>query len=157
MPEPAKTSSESIVEMTQLVMPTDANARGTAFGGKIMQWIDLAASMAAMRHSRMPVVTASIDQLNFLAPVHIGHVAILHARLNAVFGTSLEIEVEVVTENPLSGERHRCCNAFLTFVALDEDGRPAPVPPLRAETEDEKRREREATDRRSRRLAQRRR
>ncbi len=142
--------------MTQLVMPTDANTRGTAFGGKIMQWIDLAGSMAAMRHSRMPVVTASIDQLNFLAPVHIGHVAILHARLNAVFGTSLEIEVEVVSEDPLSGERRRCCNAFLTFVALDEDGRPAPAPPLRAETEDEKRRQREATDRRAQRLAQRR-
>ncbi len=157
MSEPAKTPSESIVEMTQLVMPTDANTRGTAFGGKIMQWIDLAAAMAAMRHARMPVVTASIDQLNFLAPVRIGHVAILRARLNAVFGSSLEIEVEVANEDPLTGDRRRCCDAFLTFVALDQDGRPSPAPPLRAETEGEKRREREARERRAQRLAQRRR
>ncbi len=155
MAECAKSASESAVEMTQLVMPSDANVRGAAFGGKVVQWIDLAAALAAMRHARMPVVTASIDQLNFLAPVRIGHVAVLYARLNAVFGSSMEIEVEVLAENPITGERSRCCDAFLTFVALDAGGRPTRAPPLRAEGDDEKRREREAQQRRGQRLAQR--
>lgn len=148
-----KPASASRVEVTHLVMPGDANGHGTAFGGKVMQWIDLAAGMAAMRHARLPVVTASIDQLSFLAPVRIGHMAILTAHVTAAFRTSMEIEVEVQDENPLTGERVRCCDAFLTFVALGPDGLKTPAPPLLAETDEEKRRERDARTRRESRLA----
>jgi acyl-CoA hydrolase len=151
-PDP-KPVSASRVEMTQLVMPSDANIFGTAFGGKVMEWTDLAAAVAAQRHARMPVVTASIDQLAFRAPVRIGHVALLTAQVNAVFESSMEIGVEVLTEDPLSGERRRCCHAFLTFVALDQGGRPAPAPALLCETDEERRREREAQARRAARLA----
>ena len=101
-----KPPSESLVEMTELVMPSDANALGTAFGGRIVQWTDLAAGVCAMRHSRLPVVTVSIDQLTFLAPVRIGHIALLRAQVNAVFRSSLEVGVEVSTEDPRTGERH---------------------------------------------------
>jgi acyl-CoA hydrolase len=146
----------SRVEMTQLVMPGHANVLGTAFGGTVMQWTDLCASMAAMRHARLPVVTASVDQLSFLAPVRIGQIAILSAQVNAVFATSMEVGVEVLTEDPHTGERRRCCDAFLTFVALGPDGRPTSVPELLAESDEERRREREAHVRREARLALRR-
>lgn len=151
----SKPASGSRIEATHLVMPGDANVMGNAFGGMVMQWTDLAASMAAMRHARLPVVTASIDRLAFLAPVKVGHMAILTAQVNAVFGTSMEVGVEVVSEDPRSGERLKCCDAFLTFVALDGAGRPTKVPPLAAETDEERRREREAGARREARLAQR--
>ncbi|HET9551466.1 MAG TPA: acyl-CoA thioesterase [Anaeromyxobacteraceae bacterium] len=143
----------SRVETTHLVMPGHANVHGTAFGGTVMQWTDLAASMAAMRHARLPVVTASVDQLSFLAPVRIGQIAILRAQVNAVFATSMEVGVEVLTEDPRTGEHHHCCDAYLTFVALGVDGRPVPVPPLATETEADRRREREARTRREARLA----
>lgn len=139
--------------MTQLVMPGHANVIGTAFGGTIMQWTDLCASMAAMRHARLPVVTASVDQLDFRAPVRIGQIAILRAQVNAAFTTSLEVGVEVLTEDPRTGEQRRCCGAFLTFVALGPEGQPVPVPPLRAEAPEERRREEEAGVRRAARLA----
>ncbi len=149
VPKPAAASR---VEMTELIMPTDANNLGTAFGGRIVQWMDLAGGVSARRHARMPVVTAAIDQLVFLWPVRVGHVAILRAQVNAVFGSSLEVEVEVLDEDPDTGERRRCCDAFFTFVALGPDGRPVRVSPLLAETEPERRREREAHQRRARRL-----
>src|SRR5512144_2368781 len=95
-----KPASASRIETTHLVMPPDTNGHGTAFGGIVMQWIDLAASMAAMRHARLPVVTASVDQLNFLAPLHLGDMAILVARVNATFGSSMEVEGEAVSEQP---------------------------------------------------------
>src|SRR5690242_3943089 len=96
----AKPPSESHVSVTHLVMPSDANVLGTTFGGMVMQWTDLAAAMAAMRHARLPVVTASIDQLSFLAPIRVGHMAILTAQVNAVFGTSMEVGVVVLSEDP---------------------------------------------------------
>jgi acyl-CoA hydrolase len=99
------------------------------------------------------VVTASIDQLSFLAPVRIGHMAILRAQVTSVFSTSMEIEVEVLTEDPATGERRKCCDAHLTFVALGTDGRPTAVPPLLTESEDERRRDRDARTRRDARLA----
>lgn len=148
-----KPASASRVEVTHLVMPGDANALGSAFGGMVMQWIDLAAGMAAMRHSRMPCVTVSIDQLTFLAPVRIGHMAILVAQVNAVFTTSMEIGVTVTTEDPATGERRKCCDAYLSFVALDEAKRRAPVPRLVVETDEERRREADARVRRQARLA----
>ncbi len=143
-----KPAAQSRVEVNHLVMPGDANAHGTAFGGVIMQWTDLAAGMSAMRHTRLPVVTAAIDQLSFLAPVRVGHQVILTAQVNAVFATSLEVGVEVVAEDPMTGARQKCCDAYLTFVALGPDGKPTPPPPVLPETDVERRREREATLRR---------
>jgi acyl-CoA hydrolase len=151
----AKPSSASRVETTHLVMPPDANGHGTAFGGIVMQWIDLAASMAAMRHARLPVVTASVDQLNFVAPLRVGEMAILVARVNATFSHSMEVEVEVTSEDARTGARRRCCDAFLTFVAIDPEGRPTRVPALLCESDDERRRAEGARARRDARLAQR--
>lgn len=153
MSDDAKAPSDSRCEMTQLVMPSDANALGTAFGGKIVEWTDLAAGIAAMRHARVPCVTVSIDQLSFLAPVRIGSFALITAQVNAVFGTSMEVGVEVVAEDAATGARRKCCDAYLTFVALGPDRRPARVPPLRAAGEDDARRAREAAVRRRARLA----
>ena len=104
-----KPAAQSRVEVTHLVMPGDANVLGSAFGGMVMQWIDLAAGMAAMRHARQPVATASIDQLSFLAPVRIGHMAILVAQVNAVFSTSMEVGVEVQTEDPRTSKPPTRC------------------------------------------------
>ena len=118
-----------------------------------MQWTDVAGAMAAMRHARGPVVTVSIDQLTFLAPIRIGDMALLTAQVNAVFSTSMEVGVEVSSENPMTGERRKCCDAYLTFVALGPDKRPTAVPPLLAETEEEQRRERDARVRREARLS----
>ncbi len=146
-------AAASRVEMTQLVMPGHANTVGTAFGGTVMQWTDLCAGMAAMRHARLPVVTASVDRLDFLSPVRIGQIAILRAQVNAVFHSSMEVGVVVDTEEPGTGERRRCCTAFLTFVALGTDGRPVPLPPLLVSSEEERLREREAGVRRASRLA----
>ena len=145
-------ASASHVEMTQLVMPIHANLHGTAFGGTVMAWTDLAAGMSAMRHARLPVVTASIDQLAFRSPVRIGQIALVRAQVNAVFATSMEVGVVVLTEEPLTGEQQLCCEAFLTFVALGPDQHPRPVPPLLAESDHERRREREAATRRAARL-----
>jgi acyl-CoA hydrolase len=150
-----KTVAASRVETTHIVMPSDANAFGTAFGGTVMAWIDLAASMTAMRHARLPVVTASVDQLNFLAPIRVGQMAILVARVNATFSRSLEVEVDVTSEDPLTGAQQRCCDAFLTFAALGPDGRPTRVPPLLCETDEERARAEQAVARREARLAQR--
>lgn len=146
-------AAASRVEMTQLLMPGHANVHGTAFGGTIMQWTDSCAGMAAMRHARLPVVTVSVDQFTFLSPVHIGQIAILRAQVNAVFKSSMEVGVVVLTEDPRTGEQRRCCDAFLTMVAVGEDGRPVAVPALLVETEEERRREREAGVRRQVRLA----
>lgn len=152
----AKLASTSRVETTHLVMPPDANGLGTAFGGRVMQWIDLAASMAAMRHTRMAVVTASIDQLAFLAPLRLREIAILRAQVNAVFGSSMEVEVNVEAEDPASGDKRHCCEAFLTMVAIGPDARPTRAPLLLPQTEEEERRAREAGGRRAERLARRR-
>ena len=151
----AKLASSSRVEMMQFVLPGYANSFGNAFGGRVMQWIDLAAAMAAMRHTRMPVVTAAIDQLAFHAPVRVGQIAVLGARINAVFGSSMEIEVTVEAEDPRSGEKRLCCDAFVTFVALGPDGRPGKAPLLLTETEEEARRAQEAAARRAARVAKR--
>ena len=132
----AKLASTSKVEMTQLVLPGYANSFGNAFGGRVMQWTDLAAAMAA-------------------APIRVGQIAILRAQVNAVFGSSLEVEVTVDSEDPRTGARSRCCDAFLTFVALGPDGKPARAPLLLPQTEDEERRAREAAARRAARLSSR--
>jgi acyl-CoA hydrolase len=156
MSDDGKTASASRIETTHVVMPSDANAHGTAFGGMVMQWIDVTAAMAAMRHARLPVVTASVDQLNFVAPLKIGDMAILVAQVNATFERSMEVEVLVTSEDPRTGARQRCCDAFVTFVVLGPDGKPTRVPPLIFQTDSERRRAEEALARRETRLAQRR-
>jgi acyl-CoA hydrolase len=144
---------ESASEYAELALPNDANSLGNVLGGKVMHLVDLAAAMAAMRHARRPVVTASVDSLHFLHPVHIGHLIILRSSVNRVFQTSMEVGVKVMTENLMSGEVLHTCSAYLTFVALDATRHSTPVPPVIPETEEEERRYRQAGERRDNRLA----
>jgi len=155
--EQAKSASESLTEMTEIVLPSDGNALGTAFGGKVMQWIDVCAAVAAMRHCRKVVVTASMDELHFHAPIRVGEVVHLKGRVNAAFKRSLEIGVEVYSEQPITGERHHTCSALLTFAALDGEGRPTTVPPLLLETQEERDAQAAASARREQRLQNRKR
>lgn len=145
--------SESQVEVTHLVLPSDANALGNIFGGTLVSWIDLAASIAASRHSREICVTASIDDLDFIHPIKVGHIVVLQATVNFAGKTSMEIGVRVESENPLTGQRLHTNTAYVTFVAIDREGRPTTVPQVVPKTEDEKRRFAEAQERRERRLA----
>jgi len=142
-------------ESVHLVLPSDANALGTIFGGRIMAWVDLIASISAFRHTRQICVTASMDELHFISPVKVGEIVILKASVNYTHKTSLEIGVRVESEDPLTGDRKHTASAYLTFVAIDADKRPIPVPPVIPETADEKRRHREAEQRRNNRLAHR--
>jgi len=135
-----KNPKESLVETRYVVMPDMVNSYGTAFGGKIMSWIDMTAGMVAQRHCEKVVVTASIDRISFKAPVYVGDHVILQAAVNYVGDTSLEIGVSVNRENPFTGEKVKATTAFLTFVCLDENGRPTTAPKLRPETKEEKRR-----------------
>jgi len=146
---------ESTAEYTELALPNDSNGWGNVLGGKVMHLVDLTAAIAAMRHARRPVVTASVDSLLFLHPVHIGELIVLRASVNRVFHTSMEVGVRVMTEKMLTGERRHTCSAYLTFVALDENGKPVPVCPVIPETEEEKRRYQHAGERRENRLAMR--
>jgi acyl-CoA hydrolase len=143
--------------MTEIVLPGDGNALGTAFGGKVMQWIDTAAAIAAIRHTRKVVVTASMDELHFHAPIKVGEIVQIQARVNAVFHHSLEVGVEVFSEDQLSGTRKHTCSALLTFAALDAEGRPTTVPPLLLETQEERDLQAAGEARRAHRLANRRR
>ena len=129
-------ASDSATEMTQLVLPQHANVHGSVLGGTVMHWVDLAAAIVANRHSRRPVVTAAFDEMAFLAPIQVGQVAVLRARMTLVDRSSMEIRVDVESEDMLSGERQRTGTAFVTFVALDPvTRRPTPVPPLVPDTE----------------------
>ena len=145
----------SRVEMTEIVLPEDTNQYGHVWGGRVMALIDKAAAIAAVRHSRTNVVTASLDSLTFRAPVRLGHILRLLASVNATFHTSMEVGVKVVSEDPLSGRQAHCCTAYVTLVALDAGGRPTSVPLLRASRPEDRRRQREATRRRRDRLARR--
>jgi len=147
--------AESRVEMTELVMPHEINPLGSVFGGWVMSLMDKAAAMAAMRHCRAAVSTASVDSIDFLAPMSLGHIVRVAAFLTRTFRSSMEIEVEVHSEDPHTHERVKTCTAFITMVCIDESGRPRPVPPLKLLTEEERRRAAEADGRRKRRLARR--
>ena len=151
----ARDSKASEVIMTQLVLPTHTNALGTVFGGTVMSWIDIAAAIAAQRHSQKDVVTASIDELHFLAPIYQGWVVNLKAGVNFVSKSSMEVGVRVESENPKTGERFHTASAYLTFVCLGSNGKPTTVPPLALKTDDEKRRFRDAQIRREGRLQRR--
>ena len=136
----AKTPGQSAVESRYVLMPDQANPYGTAFGGAIVAWIDMVASMAAQRHCGKEVVTASIDSLNFKEPIHIGEHVVLKSSVNYAGRTSMEVGVQVSREDPYTGRSTVATTAHLTFVALDETKKPTPVPAIIAETEDEKRR-----------------
>jgi acyl-CoA hydrolase len=152
---PGRFVRESVSEYSELALPTDANMLGNVLGGKVMHLVDLAAALAAVRHARCAVVTASVDQMSFLHPVHIGQLIMLQSSVNRVFRTSMEIGVRVQVENLLTGQRKHTSSAYLTFVALDELGKRTPIPPVIPETDDEKRRYAEAQERRAYRLAMR--
>jgi acyl-CoA hydrolase len=141
--------------MVQLVLPNDANTLGNVLGGMVLHWIDLAAAVVAHRHCRSEAVTASIDQVSFLAPIRVGQLALITGRMTYAGRTSMEIRVDVQSEDLLSGERRQTSTAYLTFVAIDAKGRPSPVPPLLLETEDEEREARDAEKRRAARLSER--
>ena len=131
---------ESISEMTEIVLPNDANPLNALLGGRLMHWIDLAGAMAAHRHSRAYVVTASIDHMDFLVPVRVGDFVILRSSVNRVFHTSMEVGVKVWVENYRSEQHHHVSSAYLTFVAIDAAGNKVMVPPVVPETEEEQRR-----------------
>jgi acyl-CoA hydrolase len=147
-----KRVQDSCVTISYVMMPEDANPAGNVHGGIIMKHIDMTGGVAAMRHARCNVVTASIDSLIFHYPVFIGDLVTLKASLNMVARSSMEVGVRIETENLFTGEVRHTASAYLTFVALDRNGRPTPVQPLILETEDDKRRNRQAMERREVRL-----
>jgi acyl-CoA hydrolase len=144
-PRPVKDSQS---EMAEAVLPNDANPLGNLLGGRLMHHIDIAGAIAAHRHSRSYVVTAATDHLDFLAPVHVGDLLILRSSVNRVFRTSMEVGVKCWVESYISGERRHVSSAYLTYVAVDRQGNPIPVPPVIPETAEEKRRYEDAGRRR---------
>lgn len=152
---PYKTPSMSQVEMTELVLPNDTNTLGNLLGGRLMHWIDIAGAMAASRHSNKVVATVALDSLDFRHPARMGELVILKAKLTWVGRTSMEVTVSVYAENIKSGNIILTNKAFITFVALDDEGKPTPVPPLLPETPEEKKDYEEAELRRKERLKRR--
>lgn len=150
--EPQSVSASEVI-MTELVLPGHTNSFGSVFGGQVMAWIDICAAIAAQRHSRMPVVTASVDALQFIQPVFKGWVINLKASVNYAGRTSMEVGVRVDAENPTTGERFHTASAYLTFVALGPDKKPVPVPPVLPETAEQIRRHKQAEIRRQHRLS----
>lgn len=151
----ARPVSHSVVTMTEMVLPTHTNSLDSVFGGVIMSWIDIAAAISATRHCLRPVVTASIDDLHFIAPVYKGWIVNLKASVNFVSRTSMEVGVRVDAENPIEGRTFHTASAYLTFVALGADGKPQPVPQVIPETPEQKRRFEHAKQRRAFRLQRR--
>ena len=149
-----KPASESATEMVQVVLPNDANPLGFILGGTVMHLIDIAGAIACHRHTRSLLVTAAVDGLQFLHPIKVGDMIILRARVTAAFSTSLEVMVDVFSEETLTGTRVRTSRAYLTFVAVSRDGRRSGVPPLIVETDEERRACEEARARRAERLKQ---
>jgi acyl-CoA hydrolase len=151
-PSMGKKISETRVEIAQMMMPSNANPAGNVHGGTIMKMIDDAAGVVAIRHARGNIVTASIDRLDFHAPVYVGNLLVLKASANCVGRTSMEIGVRVEAEDLKRGEIRHTASAYLTFVALDEQGKPKELPPLIVETEEDQRRLNDAHNRRCKRL-----
>jgi acyl-CoA hydrolase len=144
--------SESMTTVAQVMMPQDANISGNVFGGAVLKMVDEVAYVAATRHARSNVVTASVDRMDFLSPVHVGDLVKLRANVNAAWHSSMEVGVRIEAEDPRSGEVRHTGSSYLTLVALGPDGRPTTVPELVLETEDDARRNKEALRRRARRL-----
>ena len=149
----SKRSDESVCRMTELVLPSQANALGTVFGGSIMSWVDLCGAISAQRHSGRRVVTAFVDDLAFEGPVAVGEVVRLEGRVTATFRTSMEVEVVVTGEDPRTGRTWPCVHALLTFVAIDETTRrPVPAPSLALDDNEARARQLAGEERRARRL-----
>ena len=140
--------ADSVSEMVQYVLPNDTNPMGVLLGGQLMHWIDLAGALAAFRHARKDVVTASTDHLDFLFPAHVGDLVVLRASVNRTFRTSMEVGVKVWVECVYTGQRHHVSSAYLTFVAVDRKGGKLPVAPAIPESDEEKRRHEDAGRRR---------
>ena len=145
MPRPVRDSQS---EMTEIVLPNDANPLAALLGGRLMHWIDLAGAMAAHRHARSHVVTASVDHIDFLVPVRVGDLVILRSSVNRVFQTSMETGVKVFVENYIADTAHHVASAYLTFVAIDAVGNHLKIPAVVPETEDQQRRYEDAGRRR---------
>jgi len=152
---PGKPVSASRSEVTEVVLPQDTNVLGNILGGRVMHLVDITAAIAAHRHSNSHVVTASVDYVDFRNPIRVGELIILKSQVNRVFHSSMEIGVKVYSENVLTGERKHTTSAYVTFVAIDEERRPKLVPPLIVRTAEERRRYRDALQRRAIRLAHR--
>ncbi len=134
-----KRPDQSLVQMEELVLPNDANQLNNLFGGRLLQWIDSAGAMSAMKHSRKEVVTVAVDSVDFREPVRVGDMVKLTAKVTWTGRTSMEVKVTVIREKPRTGEIIKTNEAYLTLVALDENGVPSQVPALKTETEEEKR------------------
>jgi acyl-CoA hydrolase len=132
-----KTSKESFVAMTELVLPNDTNTHGNLMGGRLMYWMDIAAALAALKHAGLPVVTASVDNISFESPIRLGNVVHIEAKVSRAFNTSMEVHINVWGEDALMQQKYKSNEAYLTFVALDIHGRSAVVPSLVPETADE--------------------
>ena len=148
-----KTVADSIVTMTELVLPNHTNQLGNLLGGQLMHWIDICAALSAARHSHRVCVTASVDRIDFHHPIKLGNVVTLKASVNRVFNTSMEVGVKVFAESHKEGTRVHSNTAYLTFVSVGEDGKPLKTYPITPETDEEARRYEEALKRRDRRLA----
>jgi acyl-CoA hydrolase len=149
-----RTVAESKSDMIEIVLPNDANPLGNLLGGRLMHFIDISGALAAHRHARSYVVTASMDHIDFIAPVHVGDMLILKSSVNRAFNTSMECGVKCYVENYIAGTRRHIGSAYLTFVAVDSRGRRLPVPPIVPETADEKRRYEDAGRRREHRISE---
>ena len=145
----SRTVGESQAERNEIIFPADANALGNLFGGRLMQFIDLVGAVAAWRHSRASVVSASMDHLDFVAPVHVGDLLILKASVNRAFRTSMEVGVRAMVENARDQTLRHVSSAYVTYVAVDKEGHPIPVPWVIPETEHQKRRYEDAGRRRA--------
>ena len=148
-PLPMRAVAESRSEMTELILPNDTNTLGNLLGGRLMHFIDLVGAMAAYRHSRTHVVTASMDHIDFIAPVHVGDLLILKSSINRAYRTSMEVGVKVWVENTIAGMHRHVASAYLTFVAVDSQGRRVHVPPVQPDGADETRRFEDAGRRRA--------
>jgi acyl-CoA hydrolase len=153
-PQTARLVSDSQSEMTEIILPNDTNTLGNLLGGRLMHFIDITGAMAAYRHTHTHVVTAAMDHIDFIYPVHVGDLLILKASVNRAFRTSLEVGVKAWVENTFTGTRLHVASAYLVFVAIDKNGRRVEVPELKPVTADEQRRYADALLRREHREAE---
>lgn len=148
MGEDTATLASSYTEMTEILLPNDTNALGRALGGAVLHWMDICGAIAALRFSNQSVVTASMDHVDFKAPIDLGEIAVIEAYVYDTGRTSINVKVDVRAENPREGETRETTSSFLTFVAIDEDGTPIEVPELLCETENEQALRERAKDKR---------
>lgn len=148
----SRTPSDSVVETTHLVLPFDTNVHGTAFGGRIMQWMDIAAAISAGRHCGGPAVTVAVDDLHFTRPIRMGDVLVIRSCVNYAGTTSMEVGVRVDREDARTREREHCLSGYFTFVAVSDSGKPIAIPGIVPQSDDEKRRYEAAKQRREQRL-----